>query len=134
LSTTSRIWFSSGLLRQLKYVALLLQIPTANSHAWHAFYTNCRKMYEFFVYDPHLRYLRGRILLATNCHIRSRNGLRGDLDATAIGGLRLSPKATSGAIRRTKSARRAFYGQVAAIRLHKGSFPPIGPEKVPVEP
>ena len=35
---------SSGLLRQPKYVALLLQIPTANSHAWHAFYTNCRKM------------------------------------------------------------------------------------------
>jgi hypothetical protein len=49
---------SSGLLRQPKYVALLLQIPTANSHAWHAFYTNCRKMYEFFVYDPHPRYLR----------------------------------------------------------------------------
>src|SRR5580700_5483682 len=47
---------SSGLLRQPKYVALLLQIPTANSHAWHASYTNCRKMYEFFVYDPHPRY------------------------------------------------------------------------------
>jgi len=51
---------SSGLLRQPEYVALLLQIPTANSHTWHAFYTNCRKMYEFFVYDPHPRYLRAQ--------------------------------------------------------------------------
>jgi hypothetical protein len=25
---------------------------------WHAFYTNCRKMYEFFDCDSHPRYLR----------------------------------------------------------------------------
>jgi hypothetical protein len=65
---------SSGTLRQPKYVALLLQIPTANSHAWHAFYTNCRKMYEFFAYDPHPRYLRAQDLLAANCHIHSSTG------------------------------------------------------------
>jgi len=51
---------SSGLLRNEKYIAQLLTIPTANSHAWHAFYTNCRKMFEFFVYDPNPRYLRAQ--------------------------------------------------------------------------
>ncbi len=51
---------SSGLLRDENYIAQLLAIPTANSHAWHAFYTNCRKMFEFFVYDSHPRYLRAQ--------------------------------------------------------------------------
>jgi hypothetical protein len=51
---------SSGLLRSENYIAQLLTIPTANSHAWHAFYLNCRKMFEFFDYDPHPRYLRAQ--------------------------------------------------------------------------
>lgn len=51
---------SSGVLRNEAYIAQLLAIPTANSHAWHAFYTNCRKMFEFFVYDHHPRYLRAQ--------------------------------------------------------------------------
>lgn len=51
---------SSGLLRNKTYVAQLLKIPTANSHAWHAFYTNCRKKFEFFVYDANPRYVRAQ--------------------------------------------------------------------------
>jgi hypothetical protein len=51
---------SSGLLRNPSYIAQLLKIPTANSHTWHAFYANCRKMFEFFVYDPNRRYLRAQ--------------------------------------------------------------------------
>jgi hypothetical protein len=30
----------------------LLKIAPVNSHVWHAFYMNCRKMYEFFSYKP----------------------------------------------------------------------------------
>jgi hypothetical protein len=51
---------SSWRLRQSIYVAQLLKIPTANSHAWHAFYMNCRKMYEFFRYKPNVEYLRAQ--------------------------------------------------------------------------
>ena len=54
---------SSGLLRSDTYIAQLLNIPTANSHVWHAFYTNCRKMFEFFAYKPHDRYLRAHDFL-----------------------------------------------------------------------
>jgi len=48
---------SSGLLRSEQYIAQLLNIPTANSHAWHAFYINCRKMHEFFTYQRSKTYL-----------------------------------------------------------------------------
>ena len=48
---------SSGLLRDKRYIAQLLNIPTANSHAWHAFYMNCRKMHEFFTYQRSKTYL-----------------------------------------------------------------------------
>jgi hypothetical protein len=48
---------SSGLLRSEKYIPQLLKIPTANSHAWHAFYMNCRKMHEFFTYQRSKTYL-----------------------------------------------------------------------------
>lgn len=41
---------SSWRLREPHHVAQLLRIPTANSHAWHAFQMNCRKMFEFFKY------------------------------------------------------------------------------------
>jgi len=48
---------SSGLLRR-EVRCTATQIPTANSHTRS---TNCRKMYEFFVYDPHPRYLRAQM-------------------------------------------------------------------------
>lgn len=49
---------SSGLLKtDDNYMARLLNIPTANSHVWHAFYINCRKMYEFFTYQQSKKYL-----------------------------------------------------------------------------
>ena len=51
---------SSGLLRSEKYVALLLNIPTANSHAWHAFYMNCRKTYEFFHHQKSKEHFRAQ--------------------------------------------------------------------------
>jgi hypothetical protein len=51
---------SSWRLRESVYVAQLQKIPTANSHAWHAFYMNCRKMYEFFSYKPNGDYLRAQ--------------------------------------------------------------------------
>ena len=54
---------SSGLLRSENFIAQLMNIPTANSHAWHAFYTNCRKMFEFFTYKPNSRYLRAQDFL-----------------------------------------------------------------------
>jgi len=41
-----------------KYAALIQAIPTANSHVWHAFYQNCRKMFEFFTYKEHSDYFR----------------------------------------------------------------------------
>jgi hypothetical protein len=49
---------SSWRLREPDYIVQLMRIPTANSHAWHAFYLNCRKMYEFFRYGSHEDYLR----------------------------------------------------------------------------
>jgi hypothetical protein len=45
------------------YIAQLLNIPTANGHAWHAFYMNCRKMYEFFTYQRSKTYFRSRTTL-----------------------------------------------------------------------
>jgi hypothetical protein len=52
---------SSGLLiTDPKSNRELLQIAPVNSHVWHAFYMNCRKMYEFFTYDPHPRYFRAQ--------------------------------------------------------------------------
>jgi hypothetical protein len=36
----------------------LSEYSPVNTHVWHAFYMNCRKMYEFFVYGPHNDYLR----------------------------------------------------------------------------
>jgi hypothetical protein len=48
---------SSWRLRDPVYIAQLLNIPTANGHAWHAFYMNCRKMYEFFTYQRSKTYL-----------------------------------------------------------------------------
>lgn len=57
---------SSGLLiTDAKSNNELLQIAPVNSHVWHAFYMNCRKMYEFFRYDPHDRYLRAGYFLAS---------------------------------------------------------------------
>lgn len=35
-------------------------IPPVNSHVWHAFYLNCRKMYEFFHYKKSRNYLRAQ--------------------------------------------------------------------------
>lgn len=51
---------SSWRLREPHYITQLLQIPTANGHAWHAFQMNCRKMFEFFNYKPDAKgiYLR----------------------------------------------------------------------------
>jgi hypothetical protein len=46
--------------------AALAQIGGANGHVWHAFYLNCRKMYEFFQYGPHEKYLRARTFLAVD--------------------------------------------------------------------
>jgi hypothetical protein len=54
---------SSGLLRDAKYTAQLLVIPTANTHVWHAFYANCRKMFEFFTYAPNSDYIRAQDFL-----------------------------------------------------------------------
>ncbi len=38
----------------------LLQHQPVNSHVWHAFYMNCRKMYEFFTYQRQKKYLTAR--------------------------------------------------------------------------
>jgi hypothetical protein len=44
----------------------LLKIAPVNSHVWHAFYMNCRKMFEFFQYNPSGSYLRARQFLAND--------------------------------------------------------------------
>src|SRR5687767_7865966 len=36
----------------------LLDLAPVYSHVWHAFYLNCRKMFEFFTYSEHERYVR----------------------------------------------------------------------------
>jgi len=36
----------------------------ANGHVWEMFYVNCRKMFEFFSYGPHTKYLRAADFLA----------------------------------------------------------------------
>lgn len=61
---------SSWRLREPIYVAQLLKIPTANSHAWHAFYMNCRKMYEFFRYKPNDDYLRAQDFIGSELPYR----------------------------------------------------------------
>ena len=38
----------------------LLKIAPVNSHVWHAFYMNCRKMYEFFHHQKSKDYLRAQ--------------------------------------------------------------------------
>jgi hypothetical protein len=38
----------------------LLKIAPVNSHVWHAFYMNCRKMYEFFHHQKSKTYLRAQ--------------------------------------------------------------------------
>lgn len=38
----------------------LLKIAPVNSHVWHAFYMNCRKMYEFFHHQKSKDYIRAR--------------------------------------------------------------------------
>lgn len=38
----------------------LLDIAPVNSHVWHAFYMNCRKMFEFFQYQRSKKYLRAK--------------------------------------------------------------------------
>jgi hypothetical protein len=35
----------------------LFKLAPVNSHVWHAFYMNCRKMHEFFTYQPSKTYL-----------------------------------------------------------------------------
>jgi len=42
----------------------LVKIAPVNSHVWHAFYMNCRKMFEFFQYKPSGSYLRAQQFLA----------------------------------------------------------------------
>lgn len=52
---------SSGLLiTDRKSNDALLKIAPVNSHVWHAFYMNCRKMYEFFHHQRSKDYLRAR--------------------------------------------------------------------------
>ena len=52
---------SSGLLiTDLKSNDALLKIAPVNSHVWHAFYMNCRKMYEFFHHQKSKGYLRAQ--------------------------------------------------------------------------
>ncbi len=41
----------------------LLKIAPVNSHVWHAFYMNCRKMCEFFKDGPSRKYLRAQQFL-----------------------------------------------------------------------
>src|SRR5271170_5632766 len=36
----------------------LYELRPTNSHVWHAFNMNCRKMFEFFTYPPKGRYFR----------------------------------------------------------------------------
>ena len=52
---------SSGLLiTDRKSNDALLKIAPVNSHVWHAFYMNCRKMYEFFHHQKSKDYLRAQ--------------------------------------------------------------------------
>ena len=52
---------SSGLLiTSQKSKRELLEMAPVNSHVWHAFYMNCRKMYEFFHYKNSRHYLRAQ--------------------------------------------------------------------------
>ena len=52
---------SSGLLiTDRKSNDALLEIAPVKSHVWHAFYMNCRKMYEFFHHQKSKDYLRAR--------------------------------------------------------------------------
>jgi hypothetical protein len=52
---------SSGLLvTDRKSNDALLKIAPVNSHVWHAFYLNCRKMYEFFHHQKSKKYLRAQ--------------------------------------------------------------------------
>lgn len=52
---------SSGLLiTDWKSNDALLKIAPVNSHVWHAYYMNCRKMYEFFHYQKSKDYLRAQ--------------------------------------------------------------------------
>jgi hypothetical protein len=55
---------SSGLLiTDPEWNRRLGELAPVNSHVWHQFYTNCRKMYEFFRYHPHEKYLRAEDFL-----------------------------------------------------------------------
>ena len=52
---------SSGLLiTDPKTNDALLKIAPANSHVWHAFHMNCRKMYEFFHHQKAEDFLRAQ--------------------------------------------------------------------------
>jgi hypothetical protein len=48
----------------------LLSIAPVNSHNWHAFYMNCRKMYEFFCYPEKNDYLRARHFLERDVNFK----------------------------------------------------------------
>jgi len=51
----------------------LLAIAPVNSHVWHAFYMNCRKMFEFFKYGQNDRYVRARECLTSDINFPFNN-------------------------------------------------------------
>lgn len=55
----------------------LSRIGGANSHVWHAFYMNGRKMFEFFRYPPLDKYLRASQFLTTDVAFPFQNWNKG---------------------------------------------------------
>jgi len=53
-------FFRACLSRTGNLTDALLKIAPVNSHVWHAFYMNCRKMYEFFHHQKSKDYLRAQ--------------------------------------------------------------------------
>jgi hypothetical protein len=65
---------SSGkLITDKKSNAALLKLAPVNSHVCHAFYMNCRKMYEFFQYKENKKYLRAKKFVRPNISFEFMN-------------------------------------------------------------
>ena len=57
---------SAGKIRLAGHYQQVPLIPPLNSHVWHAFYTYCRSMFEFFRYPPERKYLRASQFVQPN--------------------------------------------------------------------